>query len=120
MRRIAVVLVLLMAFGLLVSPATAEEPIQVVVPSYVSTDGSLDAVVLTGHTPATVTVVNCLPDGEYQVFAAVLVDKSQKVAGLFDGVIATADVRGNLGDFRINGICYEPDGTSYRKYIQVP
>ena len=42
------------------------------------------------------------------------------VGGVVDGVIATADVRGNLGNMEYDGSCFEPDGTSYKKYIQVP
>jgi hypothetical protein len=120
MRRLPTLLLLVLVLSLLaVAPVSADEPVWIAVPDYVAVNGTLDVVVLTGAAPEVLTVVYCFPPGDYPVFKTNIVDKSQRVAGRTDGVIATADVRGNLGSFEYRGTCFE-SGITYRKYEQVP
>lgn len=121
MRPLPALIVLILLLALLAgSPVAADEPIEIAVPDSNMTNGDLDVVVLTGQEPEVVPMAYCFPPGDYLMFRANLVDESAKISGVVDGAIATADVRGNLGDFQYNGTCYEPDGTRYKKYIQVP
>jgi hypothetical protein len=120
MRRLRTILLLLLVLALLaIAPATAEEPILIAVPSDLTYGLTLDVVVLTGR-PTTSTWFSCIPHGfppgEYQVFQTAIVEPYGRAAARVDGVIATADVRGNLGSFVDQGFCHGPgpDYTLYR------